>query len=87
MTPDCHLVDEWLEFEAGFGEQVLSAGALTALQAGDQSGLLELAQALREQSRRHPGNTSVDLVEARAAVEETADHEHGPTLAEQFHRE
>ena len=42
-------------------------------------------EALGQQRRRHPGHATAQLVEVLAALGQLADHEHGPSLVEQFH--
>ena len=66
---------------AGAGEVVLGAGA-AAGDALDDADLLELAQPLREQRRRHARHAAADVVEAGAAAEQLAHDERRPALAE-----
>src|SRR4030095_5532835 len=83
LTPDAQLSDDRTERLACRRQVVLGSLAVQTCTAFQESRLLELTKALREQRRRHQRDSTLDVVEPFAARErELADHERRPPLGE-----
>src|SRR4029453_13311004 len=83
LTPDAQLSDDRTERLAGRRQVVLGSLAVQTCTAFQESRLLELTKALREQRRRHQRDSTLDVFEPFLTRErELAYHERRPPLGE-----
>ena len=66
------------------GQRAAARQAFLRRAALDEAGALELAQSPRQERGRDARHATMDLVELRAAVDEAADDEQRPALAQQL---
>jgi hypothetical protein len=84
LSPHRERIDDRRQLLARGRQHAAARQAFAYRPALHEPGAFELAQAARQERRRDARHAAVNLVELLAAVDETADHEQRPALAQQL---
>src|SRR6185503_17244321 len=87
LSPHCQRIDDRSQLLARGSQRAAARQAFSCRAALHQSGALELTETTRQERGRNARHAAVDLVELRAAVDEPADDEQRPALAQQLDSE
>jgi hypothetical protein len=86
LAPAAHGLDHGLHLAAGRGQVIFEHPAVAAGDAAHHAGVLQVAQALDQQGRRHPRHAAPQIVEPGRAGDHLAQQHHGPPRAQHLGR-